>query len=235
MLTPPALRRGSKVRIIAPSGPFSRPLFWRALGWLSKYYRPIFDPTIFKRDGFLAGSDERRRLELQFAIDDPDTSAIVVARGGWGAARLTSGVDFSGLISHPKWIVGYSDPTTLHICAWQIGVASMHANNLVGLGRGDAEARNVWLEALEFPEKCRNVGRPAPLRWKSLGSSRRRQSHGPVQQPRSGQTSLSRQLHFGSRRYRRVVLPRRSHALCVGEFGCDRQSRRFRVRTVHRL
>jgi muramoyltetrapeptide carboxypeptidase len=130
-------------------------LFWRAIGWLSKYYCPIFDPTIFRRDGFLAGSDERRRLELQLAIDDREISAIVVARGGWGAARLTSAVDFGGLLSHPKWLVGYSDPTTLHICAWQIGIASMHANNLVGLGRGDAEARNDWLEALEFPEKCR--------------------------------------------------------------------------------
>jgi len=155
VLTPPALRRGSKIRIIAPSGPFDRTLFWKAIGWISRYYRPLFEPTIFTRDGFLAGTDERRRAELQLAIDDPEISAIVVARGGWGAARLTSGVDFCGLISHPKWIVGYSDPTTLHLCAWQVGVASMHANNLVSLGRGDAQARSAWLDALEYPDQSR--------------------------------------------------------------------------------
>ncbi len=37
----------------------------------------------------------------------------------------------------------------------------MHANNLVSLGRGDADARSAWLEALEYPEKCRVVvGQP---------------------------------------------------------------------------
>ena len=155
VLTPPSLRRGSKIRVIAPSGPFDRTLFWRALGWLSRFHRPQFDPKIFAREGFLAGSDERRRVEMQLAIDDPEISAIVVARGGWGAARFVSAIDFGGLISHPKWIVGFSDPTSLHICAWQIGVASMHANNLVSLGRGDEVARKSWLEALEYPDKHR--------------------------------------------------------------------------------
>lgn len=155
MLTPPSLRYGSKIRVVAPSGAFDRTLFWKGLGWLSKYHRPQFDPMIFAREGFFAGSDERRRVEMQLAIDDPEISAIVVARGGWGAARFISSIDFGGLISHPKWIVGFSDPTTLHICAWQIGVASMHANNLVSLGRGDEVARKTWLEALEYPDKYR--------------------------------------------------------------------------------
>jgi muramoyltetrapeptide carboxypeptidase len=162
VLIPPSLRRGSKIRVIAPSGPFDRTLFWKALGWLSAFHRPEFEPLIFAREGFLAGSDERRRVEMQLAIDDPETSAIVVARGGWGVARFVSAIDFGGLISHPKWIVGFSDPTSLHIRAWQLGVASMHASNLVGLGRGDELARKLWLEALECPDKCR-VLRGQPL------------------------------------------------------------------------
>lgn len=117
---------------------------------------------IFQREGFFAGSDARRRAELQRAIDDPDISAIVVARGGWGAARLVTSLDFGGLLSRPKWIVGFSDPTTLHICAWQTGVASIHANNLVCLGRAEATARQKWLEALESPDKPRVLaGRPS--------------------------------------------------------------------------
>jgi muramoyltetrapeptide carboxypeptidase len=110
---------------------------------------------MFRRERFFAGSDERRRDEMQLAIDDPDISAIVIARGGWGAARFVTSIDFRSLVSHPKWIVGFSDPTTLHIHAWQIGVASMHANNFVSLGRSDASARKSWLDALEFPDKFR--------------------------------------------------------------------------------
>ncbi len=155
MIVPPSLRRGSKLRVVAPSGPFDRTLFWRGVSWLSQYHRPVFDQTIFEREGFLAGSDERRRVEFQCAIDDPEASAIVVARGGWGAARFVNSIDFSGLLAHPKWLVGFSDPTILHVHAWQVGVASMHASNLVGLGRGDDQARENWLQALEFPSKPR--------------------------------------------------------------------------------
>ena len=155
VIIPPALRRGATIRVIAPSGPFDRTLFWRAVGWLAKYYCPLFDRTIFEREGFLAGSDERRRTELQQAIDDPETSAIAVARGGWGAARLMNAIDFRGLLSYPKWLVGFSDPTTLHLHAWQLGVASMHASNLISLGRADEVAREAWRQALEFPDKHR--------------------------------------------------------------------------------
>jgi len=155
VLTPPALRPGSNIHIIAPSGPFDRALFWRAAGWLSKHHRLLFDRSIFERNGFLAGSDERRRVELQQAIDNPEIGAIVAARGGWGAARFVTSIDFSGLISHPKWIVGFSDPTVLHVRAWQFGVASLHAHNMVGLGRGEKYARDTWLQALEIPDKAR--------------------------------------------------------------------------------
>jgi muramoyltetrapeptide carboxypeptidase len=141
--------------VVAPSGPFDRLLFWRGLGWLSGYYRPHFDPTIFERAGFLAGTDARRRTEFQSAIDDPDATAIIVARGGWGAARFANSLDYTGLVANPKWIVGFSDPTILHMQAWKLGIASMHASNLVALGRADARARDEWLDALEFPRKHR--------------------------------------------------------------------------------
>ena len=162
VLVPPPLRRTSKVRIVATSGPFDRLLFWRAIGWLANVCRPHFDPSIFERDGFLAGSDERRRAEFQSALDDPETAAVVVARGGWGAARFAQSLDYSGLRSSPKWLVGFSDPTIMHMNAWRLGVASMHASNLVALGRGDSVARKTWVEALQWPLRHRVLrGRPA--------------------------------------------------------------------------
>ena len=41
--------------------------------------------------------------------------------------------------------------TALHLEALHAGVASLHAANLAGLGRGDAAARELWLDALERP------------------------------------------------------------------------------------
>jgi len=162
VLVPPPLRRTSKVRIVATSGPFDRLLFWRAIGWLASVCRPHFDRSIFEKDGFHAGSDERRRAEFQSALDDPDAAAVVVARGGWGAARFTQSLDYSRLRASPKWLVGFSDPTIMHMNAWRLGVASMHASNLVALGRGDSAAREAWVDALQWPLKRRVLrGRPA--------------------------------------------------------------------------
>ena len=153
MIVPPALEPGSEIRIIAPSGPFDRTLFWTAVGWLSCHQRVTYDQGIFSREGFLAGSDARRHAELQSAVDDPKITAVVSARGGWGANRITESIDFSSLARHPKWLVGFSDVTALHVSAWQYGLASLHASNLVGLGRGDADSRLRWLYALRTPQR----------------------------------------------------------------------------------
>ncbi len=155
MLIPPPLQRDSIVRLVAPSGPFDRVLFWRAVGWLAKFCKVHFEPTIFERHGFLAGSDDRRRAEFQSAIDDRLASAVVFVRGGWGSAKFSHSLDYTKLRTFPKWLVGFSDPTTMHMNSWRLGIATMHASNLVALGRSDAVARETWLDALRCPMKSR--------------------------------------------------------------------------------
>lgn len=151
VIIPPALSSPSEIRVIAPSGPFDATLFWVSVGWLAQHHRVTFDRSLLNRDGFFAGSDDRRRHELQAALDDPLVSAIVAARGGWGTGRIVDSIDFAGFKRNPKWIVGFSDITTLHAYAWQHGVASLHAANLVSLGQANFCARSQWLQTLAQP------------------------------------------------------------------------------------
>jgi muramoyltetrapeptide carboxypeptidase len=106
---------------------------------------------MLERRGYLAGSDQRRLDELNEALSDPNARALVAVRGGYGATRICPRADFSALERYPKWCVGFSDFTAIHLEALRAGVASLHAANLTGLGRGDAPARQDWLEALEAP------------------------------------------------------------------------------------
>ena len=106
---------------------------------------------MLERRGYLAGSDQRRLAELDEALNDPIARALVAVRGGYGATRICPRADFSALQRHPKWCVGFSDFTAIHLEALRVGVASLHAANLTGLGRGDAAARQCWLDALEAP------------------------------------------------------------------------------------
>lgn len=152
---PRPLVPGDRIRIIAPSSPFDRTLVLRGMGWLAERYKVEFDPGLFERSGFLAGSDERRFAELNQALQDPTLGALVAARGGYGATRVLYRADWAAFQRYPKWIVGFSDITALHVEASRRSVASLHAHNAAGLGRSDAVTRQRWLDALEAPLRPR--------------------------------------------------------------------------------
>ncbi len=87
---------------------------------------------------------------------DGEIKAIVAARGGYGALRLIEKLPWAELAVKPKWLVGFSDVTALHAMAWRAGVASIHAANVTGLGRGASVGlRASWLAALERPASAR--------------------------------------------------------------------------------
>jgi muramoyltetrapeptide carboxypeptidase len=126
-------------------------LFYRGLAWLGERYHLVWNRGMLERRGYLAGSDERRLDELDQALRDPTARALIAVRGGYGATRICPTADFAALARHPKWCVGFSDFTALHLEALRAGVASLHAANLAGLGRGDAAERELWVDALERP------------------------------------------------------------------------------------
>jgi muramoyltetrapeptide carboxypeptidase len=157
-IVPPPLVPGARVAVIAPSSPFDRALVLRGMGWLAERYRLSFDRDLFERTGFLAGSDERRLAELDARLADPDLGALLVARGGYGLGRIAHLCDWAALRRAPKWLVGFSDATVLHTEALAVGVASLHAHNTAGLGRGDTARREELRDVLEFPERARTIG-----------------------------------------------------------------------------
>jgi muramoyltetrapeptide carboxypeptidase len=150
------------VAAVAPSGPFEPVLAWVGLGWLAERYEVRFGRGMFARTGYLAGSDERRRDELAAALADPEVRAVVAARGGYGATRFAHAIDWDAFARSPRWLVGFSDITVLHVEAARVGVASIHGPHLTSLGRGDAGARAAFLRALEDPRAPRTYdGLPA--------------------------------------------------------------------------
>ena len=149
---PPALRRGDLVHVVAPSSPFEPVLGWRGLAALRDRYRVRFDRGMFTRTGYLAGSDARRAGELRRALLDPEVRAIVAMRGGYGASRYADALPWEALARGPKWIVGFSDVTALHVEAARVGVASIHGPHVTALGRrSDRLARDELFATLESP------------------------------------------------------------------------------------
>jgi muramoyltetrapeptide carboxypeptidase len=170
---PPPLAPGDVIAVVAPSSPVPLDPFWRGLAWLRARYRLRLSPGALARHGYLAGDDERRLEELASAMLDPETKAVVVARGGYGAMRIVDRLPWSALARRPKWVVGFSDVTALHAMAWQGGVASVHGPNVTGLGRTPfVSTRSTWLASLERPTAERS--------WHALRVVHSGQAAGPI-------------------------------------------------------
>ncbi len=170
---PPPLAPGDAVVVVAPSSPFLVDQLWQGLAWLRSRYRIRIAAGALARDGYLAGSDARRRFELERAIVDPGTKAIIAARGGYGALRIANELPWSQLARRPKWLVGFSDITALHAMAWREGIASAHAPNATGLGFAASPwIRAAWIAAVERPTDARA--------WRGLRVLRRGRARGPI-------------------------------------------------------
>jgi muramoyltetrapeptide carboxypeptidase len=151
VIVPPPLRPGDVIAVVAPSSPFDPVLAWVAMGWLARRYRVQFHRGIFAKTGYLAGSDERRCDELRAAMAAPEVRAILAARGGYGAPRFAHMLDWGSFAERPKWIIGFSDITALHVEASRAGVASIHGPNLTTFGRADGRARDAFVRIVESP------------------------------------------------------------------------------------
>jgi muramoyltetrapeptide carboxypeptidase len=132
-LTRPArLRPGSRVALVAPSGPLPADRLEAGTailrGWgLDVVVAPHVLDT-HPRLGHLAGTDEDRAGDLQEAWCDPSVSAVICARGGYGAQRVVDLLDWNAMrAAGPKVFVGYSDTTALHEAfAVRMGLATLH-------------------------------------------------------------------------------------------------------------
>lgn len=119
------LQVGDTVRLIAPSGPTDEESLQRAIAQLESWgLKVVVGDNVRARHPrvkYLAGTDEQRRRDLVEAWCDPDTSAVIALRGGFGAMRLLDGIDFDLMRAHalradgrPKLLTGSSDITALH-------------------------------------------------------------------------------------------------------------------------
>src|SRR5262249_7701066 len=76
---------------------------------------------------------------------------VIAVRGGYGLSRIVHRINWARALDQPRWIVGFSDITALHVEAARLGMASVHATMIGGLGKADDAARARWIARLENP------------------------------------------------------------------------------------
>lgn len=125
---PPNLNSGDKAIIISPSGNIDLQYINGACQVLQSWGLVVEIATHAEGQyGRFGGTVDQRIADLQQAMDDPDVRLIFCSRGGYGIVHLLDKLNFEGMKKYPKWIVGYSDITALHLALLQDGIVSLHA------------------------------------------------------------------------------------------------------------
>lgn len=82
---------------------------------------------ILGSNNYFSGTEEERLEDLQTGLDHPQAKAILCARGGYGCIQLIEKLDWTKFKNNPKWIIGYSDITILHLALNKMRIPSLHA------------------------------------------------------------------------------------------------------------
>lgn len=165
-LTRPArLRPGARVAVVAPSGPIPEDRLAAGLDILRGWgLDPVVAPHVLDTHGelgYLAGADEDRARDLQEAWCDPAVSAVLCARGGYGAQRMVDLIDWASIrAAGPKAFVGYSDVTALHEAfAVRTGLATLHGPMVAAATfLKDPRTQESLRATLFEPESVRTLG-----------------------------------------------------------------------------
>ncbi|MDL2262483.1 LD-carboxypeptidase [Bacteroidales bacterium OttesenSCG-928-I21] len=127
-LQPNFLTLGSKIAIISPAGIVDEDYVFSASNSLkSQGFLPVVYPNALNKYHQFSGRDQDRLSDLQNALDNQEIKAILCARGGYGLLRIIDKIDFSNFLKSPKWVIGFSDITNLHLALNKMNAMSIHA------------------------------------------------------------------------------------------------------------
>jgi len=129
-IQPPFLKKGDEVAIVSPSWAIDEDKINAAVLFLEDWGLKVrLGSNVLKQSGPFAGTDEERLYDLQRMTDDPDIKAVFCSRGGYGILKIISRMRFSALKKTPKWYIGFSDITVLHLWLNEVcGIVSIHGD-----------------------------------------------------------------------------------------------------------
>ena len=151
MITPEYLSVGDTIGLVSTARKITKTELEPAILFLKNQgFNVVTPPNIYAAENQFAGTDEQRTEDFEYLIKHPKVKAIICTRGGYGTARIIDSIDFTPLLSAPKWICGYSDVTVLHAHLHNLGLKTIHSTMPINFPVDDSsnESVNTLLNAL---------------------------------------------------------------------------------------
>ena len=131
---PKSLKRGDKIAIISPAGSVEETQLEKTLTLIkNKGYESIIGENLYTKyqNGYsYAGTEEQRIKDINWALNNPEISAVWTSRGGYGCQHLIEHLDLKEFKKNPKWYIGYSDNTVIQSYLLKKGFASIHGQTI---------------------------------------------------------------------------------------------------------
>ncbi len=135
MNIPTSLTKGDKVAIVATAKRLESDLSEGIRTLESWGLNVQVAKSVHRQSGYFAGMDDEKIFDVQSAINDPSIKAIVFARGGYGTTRILDQIDFNSYLIQPKWLVGFSDLTSILLQSCVFDIPSIHGPVGVTIGK----------------------------------------------------------------------------------------------------
>ena len=178
-----------------------------------------------KPDGYFATPLAHRAAELETALRDPDSDAVICARGGYGSSALLDRLRLPRS-AKPKLLIGYSDITALQV----ISGSAFAGVRLRSDGRRRVRSRREEAKRLRsrIIPRCRQrhkralvagLGRRNSRRWRSVRHIAGRVPHFDANNPLHPVGTGYPRRDSAARRRRHQTLPTRPYAVTLAQAG----------------
>ena len=179
-MRPEYLKAGDRVALIAPARAVSREEMQPFRELMQAWGLELVEGKhLYLREGQFSGSDVQRFADLREAWNDASVKAVFCARGGYGSMRFLHLAETELDTRKSKWLVGFSDISSLQFYLHNKGIPSIHGpmafNAAATHGQKEenfARLRQALFgETLEYDLSDCEVLNPAPVKAEILGGN----------------------------------------------------------------
>lgn len=178
-IIPPYLKPGDTVGITCPAGNVELAKVQCCGAALEKWGLKVkYGKTVGKQWQRFGGTDQERLEDFQALIDDETVKAIIFGKGGYGTMRIIDQVNWDKFKMRPKWLVGYSDLTVVHLHLHSnLNICTIHGDMSNGFSENafDPSATSLnnalFGNALRYDIKSYEMNRTGTAQGKLIGGN----------------------------------------------------------------
>lgn len=150
MKTPPFLKRGDTIAIVAPAKSIEvEHIEYARIFWKKRGYKVLLGENLLGNHHYFSGTEQERFSDFKMALNNDEVKAVICARGGYGCVQILDMINWAGMLDEPKWVVGFSDVTFFHQHLNYMEVESLHASMPLNYKGNSKEALDSLVGALE--------------------------------------------------------------------------------------